>query len=354
MDQELITRFREGDEEAKTAIRTHLRAVAARVLAAPQWKLKEATTRSALEVQAAVAALESPAQDPVGFAVAAMHAAAVAGLEHLRALDGALGDHPNAEVMAKVALETAAPGHVLHVQRHAESCSACKAHLDALRSALTSAATAQRATTPPPPPAAQKSSPSPKTKKKKDPRPKSKPPRRGKPEPEKGPPIGTIAIVAALVVGAIWWKSQLTDEEKSWQAAAHLPDELPPGAMADNYEGGTRDAIRAMANGQCQEAAGKLHMAWKRTPDDYDLRYLEGLAHICLRDGEQALPALQDVNDNVHWDELPWGFEWWYAQALILNVSIGDAIGELEVIAISNHPRASDAAALADELREAY
>ena len=349
MDQELITRFRAGDDEARAAVRNHLRAVAARVLAAPQWKLSEVTTRSALEVQAAVAALESPAQEPVSFAMAAMHAAGVAGLEHLRALDGALGDHPKAEVMVKVALETAIGAQVLHVDRHAEGCAACRAHLDVLRAALTSAATAQRSTAPSRPEPKREKVVQPEPKKKSRPTPRARP----KKQPEQGLPLASMAFVAALVVGGVWWGTQLSDEEKAWAAAAHLPDELPPGAMAAHYDGSTRDAILGMAKGDCRGASAKLHMASKRAPDDYDLRYLEGMALVCMRD-PMSLDALQDVNDNVHWDDLPWGFEWWYAQALVLNDDIGGALDELDRLAGMDHGRSQDAEALAATLRAAY
>lgn len=95
-------------------------------------------------------------------------------------------------------------------------------------------------------------------------------------------------------------------------------------------------------------------MAWRGDPEDWNLRYLEGLAYVCSHDGPNAFEALRDVNDNVQYDELPWGFDWWYAQALVLDLQIGDALWELERISESDHPRGKDAANLASRVRAAY
>jgi len=350
MDQELISRFRSGDPSARTAMRNHLRAVAARVLASPQWRLN-AETRTELEKAAAAVALGCPAPDPIGFAVAAMDAAALQGLERRRKEEGLVGRHPTAQLIVSVALETASANQAATLQEHVGDCSPCRNHLEVVRMALRAAASANAAADVPSP-SPQQIAPAPKRERAQP----ARSPRRRRAPPRKEAfqvPWTAVVLVGIGVAGMTWWTGRLSPEEETWKAAAMLPNELPPTAMAAEYTGSTQAAIERLGTEDCPAAASKLGMAFNRE-QDYNLRYLEGLSHICGHRGPEAFEALQDVNDSVHYDDLPWGFSWWYAHALVLDLRIGEALRELDQIADSKHPRNKDAKALAARLREAY
>lgn len=356
MDKELISRFRSGDPIARTAMRNHLRAVAARVLLSPQWRF-DVKARTQLEKEAAAIALGCPAPDAVGFAVAALDAASLKGLERLRKAEGLVGNHPEPSLLVAVALETASAAQARQLDAHLADCASCTGHLEVVRVGLRTAASANRAADVPAPAAKQT------LEQKADaPAPSRPKPTRGKKRRQQKQeaafeiPWTPFVIGGLVIMAGLWWNGRLSPDQEIWKAASMLPDELPPTAMASQYSGATAEAILNMGSGDgdCRASASKLHMAFSREPDDYDLRYLEGLAHICAHNGPEAYLALQDVNDNVEFDELPWGFDWWYSQALVLDLQVENALWELDRIAGSDHPRSRDAGKLARDLRDAY
>ena len=95
MDDKLIQRFHDGEASAAPALRNQLRAIAARVLSAPQWELRNHDERERLEREVAAEAMESRHENAVGYALAAMSGASVRGLRKLRRRDGMHDDdHP--------------------------------------------------------------------------------------------------------------------------------------------------------------------------------------------------------------------------------------------------------------------
>ena len=359
MDQDLLIRFRSGDQAARTALRNHLRAVTARVLGAPQWGF-EAERRRALEVASANEAMEADAADPVGFALAAMRSAARAGLESMRQADPHAGEHPDTDILVGVAMETASRAQKMRLDKHLEDCGHCRVQLETVRHALKTAASAQRAVAPETAPTAASDVPEPMglqaaadqaAKAEDKPKPKPKPRRRRRPEakPKGDLPIWQTLLAVAAVGGAVWWGTQLSEEEQVWEAAALLPDERPPAQSAELYEGTPSRAIQGLANGDCRSSARQLELAYGETEDLW-LRYMQGLALICSRD-PAAIEPMQQVAEEMHWDELPWGFAWWYAQALVLDLEYDEALRELDQLASSEHARAADAQALADQIR---
>ena len=159
-----------------------------------------------------------------------------------------------------------------------------------------------------------------------------------------------LAILAgvALIVGVVW-RVQPSEEQKTWARAALLPDELPPSARAELYSGPSKRAISQLADGNCRESATTLHLQAKGSGDPY-LHWYEAVAWVCARDGAQALTALDQVTALAD-SELPWGYAWWRAQALVLEGQDAEALALLDELAGSKHPRAGDAAGLATRIR---
>ncbi len=218
MDQDLLIRFRSGEPAARTSLRNHLRAVCARVLGAPQWGF-EAERRRALEVAAANEALESDATDPVGFALAAMRAAARGGLGALRQSDPQAGEHPDGDIVVGVAMETASRAQKMRLDKHLEDCGHCRVHLETVRHALKTAASAQKAADPQSAPTAATEVPEPASLAAPEVRPADKPTPKPKRRPARKPkeapfPLWQVLVGAALLGGGVWWASRLSAEER--------------------------------------------------------------------------------------------------------------------------------------------
>jgi hypothetical protein len=360
MDDQLVQRFNEGDPTATMAMRNQLRAMAARVLSSPQWELG-AEARQNLEREAAGEAMEGGGKNAVAFTVAAMSSAAQRGLTWLRKRDGMRdGDHPARHMVVGVALQTASANHKLHVESHWKDCPACKHHFDVVDEALRGATKAQAAAqlvAPAPPPSAQPADDlasfarerarqqrkKPKAKK------AAKKRRRRKKKGQKPPALWPILAVAGALAAGFWYTAQPSDEQRAWQAAAILPDELPPVGRAHTFDAQIQRAIESAADGDCRQAGNKLHAAAKTNPDDYWLAYYEGMAWVCERDGRRATAALERVD--LMTTDVPWGYTWWLGQALLLDQRTDEGLAVLDSLGASSHPRADDARILAAKAR---
>lgn len=352
MDVRLLERLREGDPAAVDEVKRQLRPFAARVLASPLWSLGAAEARQ-LEQEAVLAALRSTAEDGVGLVREVLSAATVLGLRALRTSEGQVsGDHPAEALLVGVALQTASLAQASQLKAHVEGCAACRRHQDhveeALRGARRAHPTEPGASAPPgaPTPAAAPASAQ------QAPPAASKPPRARRPAaaPRARPPVLPLLALAALCGAFGWWQAQPSQEQRAWRRAALLPAELPPTDRAETYTGEAQAAILELRSGSCPSAAARLRLLARKSPEDRWLRWYEGLAHICARDGARALEALDAVRALP--GEAPFGYDWWRAQALVLADRVDEALPLLDQLGASEHPRAPQAKVLALRLRE--
>ena len=364
MDDQLVKRFREGDVAAQAAVRNQLRAMATRVLSSPQWQL-DAAGRQVLEREAAALAMQSGADSAVALTVTAMGAAATRGIGWLRKRDGLREDgHPDARLIVGVALQTASANQKLHIEKHFEECPTCKQHFtivqEALRGATKARAAAQQAAPAPAPQpngqqdladfarqrAARQKQERARTKK---PSPRRRP---RKKKAQSAPKAWPLAVGAVLLAAGVWWQAQPSEQQKLWHMQTLMPDELPPLGRAQLYDTRTERSIEDAANGECRQAGNKLRSAAASDPDDYWLSYYEGMAWVCDGDGERALEAFAKVDAAT--TDVPWGFTWWYGQALLLDLRVDEGLQVLDSLGASNHPRSDDARQLAARVRNAY
>jgi hypothetical protein len=352
MDDELFQRFQDGDPEALTALRNQLRSVAARVLMAPQWSLNDVQLVRRLEQQAALAALDCGANNRVDFARAAMLNATVRSIEHVRHRDALPVSRLSAELLAKVAMETASRPQQEEANKLLEDSAADRRLLETARSALRTAAMAQVAL-PPRQPA------------KTAPRPKRKPirpvtaarratkKRRLSPKKSESGGLRAIApfVVIAVVFGTLGY-SRLAPEPEPVEVtiAWLLPQETPPTGRANELSGLAKEAVLNLRKGRCDQSADRLHMEFRKNSDNLWVRYYEGLAWVCSRNGLKAMEALRDVQKEM--EEPPFGLEWWLAQAQLLAGDLAAGLGTLDALSGTEHPRAVQAAALARAIRE--
>ncbi len=358
MDSELLQRFQTGDPEAREALRNHLRSIAARVLLAPQWRLTDVGQVRELEQQAALAAMECGGDSPVAFATAAMEQATTRCIEQVRKRDGHPVSELSANLLARVALETATQPEMNQANTLLVDNPASRRLLDVARSALRTAVRAQAAQPAPveqpaaqplptPGRARQPASPAPARRKLKPSR--STPGRAGENSLSR-PPLSLILLVGVLVfVGYQRFspRPEPVEVTLSWL----LPQELPPTARAEEFEGLARHALLTMRSGKCRQAADRLHMEFRKDSEDFWLRYYEGLAWVCSREGLKALEALKDVDQEM--DDPPFGHPWWLGQAQLLAGDLTAGLRTLDALANSSHPRAPQAASLSQAVREA-
>ncbi|MFT5584356.1 MAG: bacterioferritin-associated ferredoxin [Cognaticolwellia sp.] len=353
MDEQLLQRFRDGDPGATVPLRNQLRTLAARVLAPPQWGVQDSGTRAGLERDAAQATLASGANTAVALTEEVLAQAGAQGIGLLRSREPhAAEGHPAALEIARVASSTASAVQLARVNAHTQDCGRCRKHLEILKAALRAATTAQRGPTltrtpTGPRPETRPRPPRPKSARRRDGPSKAAAPKRIASE-GRGLPwlaiLGGVAVLAGIV-----WRLQPSDEQIIWARAELLPTELPPTARADLYSGPSKRAISELRDGSCRDSATTLHLQAKGSGDAF-LHWYEGVAWVCARDGAKALEALDQVS-NIAGADVPWGYGWWRAQALVLAGQDGQALVLLDELAGSRHARAGDASALAGRIR---
>ncbi|MCB9744222.1 MAG: hypothetical protein H6741_03455 [Alphaproteobacteria bacterium] len=366
MDDELIARFRDGDPSATIPVRNNLRGVAARVISAPQWDRGGAPDPD-MERAAADLAMKGDARTAVALAADAMSAAARLCLDLKRRGSPAEGgEHLESKLIVSLAMERASANQAVHAKAHLEACEACGRQIELVKHALRAAATAtemgmseeqasafdallhaaseaasaevdgEAAA-----PAGNARGPRPQ---------RARPPRRVQPTRDLSA-LRPLLFIAVFVAGMTWWSQRLTPEEQSWKMAALLPPERPPLGRAALYDGKVRDALVGMAeDGECHQAANVLHKAWLEDDSDPLLRWYEGLALVCVRDGRRAVAALSEVEAIA--DPVPFGMDWWLGQALLLDGQTDTALRRLDRLGRSEHPRAEQARQLAQAVRD--
>lgn len=388
MDESLVRRFQEGDLTAVMAVRNHLRDLAGRALSVGELRVDDEDERAKLEQQAAAMAIAARPDSAVAFAREALRAALTLGIERWRReIPPPPGDHPAPTLVAAIALETASLAQARLFKQHADTCPPCAHILTASQHTLRAAIQTESPTAPAPTPsparsknlaqrqaealppsvdtlsrvmaeaAAETDEPASKPNSKPGARPSPKqapsraaaPPRRAGAEAKSGVPWIPIALVALAVGFFAWRDAQPSAEQRAWAMAALLPPELPPTDLGARYEGTTKAAFDDMGRGGCRSAAGRFRSAARSAPQDPMLPWAEGMALVCSRDGKGALLAFKQVEAL---GGKPFGWDWWTAQALLLDGKLELGLGRLDGLGSTSHPRAAQARALAASVRE--
>ena len=367
MDEALLERYRQGDPGAAMALRNHLRAIASRVLDAPQWGIDSPAERRRLELDVAELVMGSGASDIVGLAALTLAEASERGLEAMRVAQTHVGgDHVPARHLVRLSMEDSPSPQMRGFLKHITDCKACARDVQMVQEVLRSATSARAVTPVPRVPAPEGEASSTHNLK---PKPQAAgagraPTRDGKPPPrpriETTPPtismgaiLGPLAAIIVVVGITGWfWYTNSEPERKIADAATYvalLPTEAPPSGQADQLDGPARDAVVQLGKGNCRAAADRLLTEGLRDPDNLWLRYYEGLAFVCVRDGTRARSALEHV-DGL--GKRPFGYLWWLAQARLIDGDVEAALRALDELgADSEHPRAADARALASRIR---
>jgi len=365
MDEALLERYRQGDPGAAMALRNHLRAIASRVLDAPQWGVDSPAERRRLEMDVAELVMNSGASDIVGLAALTLAESSERGLEAMRVAQTHVGgDHVPARHLVRLSMEDSPSPQMRGFLAHISDCKACARDVQMVQEVLRSA-TSARAMTPAPRAPAPDDGETRRLKSKPRPTPTGRAPGKdGKPPPR--PRIETttatvstsailgplLAIIVVVGVTGWFWYSKGEPERRVADSAAYialLPTEAPPSGRADELEGPARDAAVQLGRGNCRAAADRLLTEGLRDPDNLWLRYYEGLAFVCVRDGARARNALEHV-DGL--GARPFGYLWWLAQARLIDGDIDSALRALDELgADPEHPRAADARALAARVR---
>jgi hypothetical protein len=346
MDEELYQRFLEGDDAATTGVRNHMRAIATRVLGAPQWGLEDGQPRRELEQEAVTEALGTPSEHLVGAATAVMQAATRTGLAHLRREDHVTGEHPDVSQMAALALEVLPPDEAKAAEAHLADCMPCLRHVASAKNALRTAVSAQKTAAAPAKPLPQREAIHTSAQRE---------PTGGKSLARLLPSKSTMSVLAPLVgLGLamfLHWQSQQLDPAQAFHAKlGHLlPAEIPPSARAWELEQIGKDAVSGLGEGRCEYAVRRLGVAMDQNPDEPLHSYYLGLAHVCLRQGPLARSNLEWVQANM--DPPPFGLDWWLAQAQLLDGGVDEGLALLDALATSDHPRAPYARDLAAKVR---
>jgi hypothetical protein len=158
-------------------------------------------------------------------------------------------------------------------------------------------------------------------------------------------------VVIALVFGGLGYQRWAPKPEPvEVRIAWLLPQELPPTARAEELQGMAKEAVLSMRKGRCDQAADRLHMEFRKDSDNLWVRYYEGLAHVCARNGLPALEALREVESSM--EDPPFGTPWWLAQAQLLAGDVAAGLGALDSLSGTEHPRALQAATLARVIRD--
>lgn len=354
MNDELFKRFLSGDPHATTGVRNHLRAVAHRLLDAPQWSMKDNDTRRERETAAVAEVLRNPGNSMVQAASRVMTVATRIGIEHLRSEGGIPSNHIAAETLAKKAMDRLETEEVEPLRQYLESCTTCSTHLEQARNAIKAAISAQEKsprlpTTTPTPMSGQFRSASPKRVRTTS---EKKHPKLTKAEGITSSDWITRGLLLFALAFGIYQLTQPSEGERASaddiRRANLLPKELPPVAMAGALPANVGAAVQLIEAGRCKDSASRTARFVERAPEDRLLRYYYSLALLCDRQKDEALQSFAQLRQME--GERFWGENWWYAQALYLGGGEETALAILGEIADSEHGRAADAEALLNRL----
>lgn len=338
MDEHLLERYRSGDPQAATALRNHLRSVAARVLDTAQFPLPDADRRRTAEADSARRAMERPSPDVVTYATRTMTYALAAGIRALQDADPA-GAGVDAELMARVVMETASAAQAEEFARQMSAHPGAQRHLEAARHALKASVAAREQAE------AVEEAPAGRPVPRRGP---LGPPRSAARRPPRPKAASVWPLVAALVLVGVVVGVAATRPGVRPEAAFLLPAELPPVEGAWRRGGVVRTAAELVESGDCEGAARTLVAAGSTSTDPFVHWYI-GLAWVCARRGPEATAALERARSLAA--TAPFGFDWWMAQAELLDGSVDEALDRLDALGATEHPRASQARALARDVR---
>jgi hypothetical protein len=345
MDDSLFQRFLSGDPLAATGVRNHLRAVAHRVLAAPQWEMPDSDIRRERESAAVAEILQSPGHSMVQAASMVMAVSLRTGLEQLRTAQGIPQGHIPTDLLARRAIDKLNDDEKEQVRSHLEGCPTCSRHLEVARSALKAATSSQKAD--PPIVASATRTPVPSNK-----RPTStRTAKKDKPTKSAGVGHSEWVTQGVILLGLFYLVFHFTrpnhqelTERATQTRSEMLPTELPPTALAGTFESSIEVNIQLMSSGRCANSAIRLSRFLERDPENRLLRYYYSLALLCDRQAKNAMESF-GILHQMEGDRF-WGEQWWRAQALYLNGSDEKAMLLLDKISESQHGRAADAEAL--------
>jgi hypothetical protein len=355
MDDTLFQRFLSGDPHAATGVRNHLRAVAHRVLASPQWGLADNESRREREMAAVAETLQSPGHSMVQAASRVMAVTTRIGLEQLRTKEGIPQGHVRADLLARKAMDSLQEDEEEPLRHYLESCTTCSRHLELARLALKASISAQTMAPAPTVQSPQFGTPG-RIRSATPPR-LRKPDRKRHPKLSKGPGIHSSELITRAVMliglglGIFFLTRPSADEfaqEETLVRSRLLPAELPPTVQAGNLGDNVAASVRLMNNGRCADAASRLARFVERDPELRLLRYYYSLALLCDRQGSaamQSFASLRAIEGQPYWGE-----KWWYAQALYLTGSTETAMSLLDQIVEDKHGRAADAEALLQQI----
>ncbi len=158
--------------------------------------------------------------------------------------------------------------------------------------------------------------------------------------------LGVILPVLAVsaVMGGIWWFTQGRDASVNatrGEVATIADREAPKIRNLNGLPESAIQAAKALADGDCVSAAGRLRGARREAPEEIRLPYLEGAAWVCAGKGSQALDAFEQVV--TLGGDLPRSFHWYRAQAYLLEGQALEAIEDLAKVQMQD-PRHRDEA----------
>jgi hypothetical protein len=294
------------------------------------------------ESAAVAETLQSPGQSMVQAASRAMAVSMRIGLDHLRDAQGLPQGHISTDLLARKAVNKIQEEEKEQVRTHLEDCATCRRHLELAHSAL-KAAMSNQSINPISTPVLQ-------------PRTMDKPTetrsaRRSKPKTKKRVQNSEWITQGVILVGLFFAVFFLTrpsqadrDAAETTKRAKFLPAELPPTAMAGEFESNVEASIQLMGNGRCGDAAERLDRFVQRDTENRLLRYYFSLALLCDRRSTESLQSFGILNEME--GQRFWGELWWRAQALYLAGAEEPAMSLLDQLVESRHGRSADAEVL--------
>lgn len=384
MDDALVARWKQGEGAAATAVRNALRTSAERVLSNPALRAAEGSGGRILveneerrrELTAAVAKeVMAHGGDSAATltALTLMSAArhAVVAMRVGRPMAGSAHLPPPVAVGLALTPEAMPQAQRDAYQRHLESCSGCSEDCRLVREIVRSAATAAPDATPAEldqavhdsaddamaaaaaAALAEMESAEAATATRTAPaRPEGRRPALARPafRPSRADPekrrfeLRTwLPLLLIVAVGAWWWWSRRDAarmKEVDPSIAALAVRDAPKVGAGEDVPDYAKAGVTLLGRGDCRSAAAAFRTARRAHPEDRRLWVLEGGSFVCAGDGPGAMQTLDVLSRDK--DATP-AARWFYAQALLLNGSVGPAEDALGAVAASKSPYAEKA-----------